>query len=96
MKKKAFLIAVSTIIAFGAGCGDAPEKAPEAAKSAPAPIIGTKLPLMYLDAFHKGDLTTVKLASYKGKWIVLFFYPAVFFLRLSHRAHRNGRSVRAL
>lgn len=78
MKKKAFLIAVSTIIAFGAGCGDAPEKAPGAAKSAPAPIIGTKLPLMYLDAFHKGGLTTVKLASYKGKWIVLFFYPADF------------------
>ncbi len=78
MKKKAFLIAISTIIAFGAGCGGAPEKAPEPAKNAPAPIIGTKLPLMYLDAFHKGGLTTVKLASYRGKWLILFFYPADF------------------
>lgn len=78
MKKKAFPLVISTIIAFGTACGGAPEKAPQAAKGAPATVIGMKLPSMELDAFHKGTLTTVKLATYRGKWLILFFYPADF------------------
>ncbi|HPO45525.1 MAG TPA: redoxin domain-containing protein [Spirochaetota bacterium] len=78
MKNKALLLIYSTIIAFAIGCGGAPEKAPEAVQNAPFPIIGTKIPAAELDAFHKGALTTVKLSSYKGKWLILFFYPADF------------------
>ncbi len=78
MEKKALLFVISTIIIFGIGCDGAPEKAPQAGTGTPATQIGMKLPLMYLDAFHKGDLTTVKLASYRGKWLILFFYPADF------------------
>ncbi len=29
-------------------------------------------------AFHDGEIKTIKLADYKGKWVVLFFYPADF------------------
>ncbi|MDP2629723.1 MAG: peroxiredoxin [Candidatus Harrisonbacteria bacterium] len=29
-------------------------------------------------AYHKGDFTTVSLSDYKGKWLVLFFYPRDF------------------
>ena len=78
MRKNVFLLLLSAFILFGAGCADGPEKAPEAAKSAPAPLIGTRVPSMELEAFHKGDLTTVKLGSYRGKWLILFFYPADF------------------
>ncbi|RME52122.1 peroxiredoxin [Candidatus Woesearchaeota archaeon] len=29
-------------------------------------------------AFHNDSFTTVNLSDYKGKWVVLFFYPADF------------------
>jgi NADH-dependent peroxiredoxin subunit C len=35
-------------------------------------------PLFEAQAFHNGEIKTVKLADYKGKWVVLFFYPADF------------------
>ncbi len=78
MKKKALVLVISTIIAFGIGCGGEPETAPVSPKNAPPPIIGTRLPAMELDAFHKGTLSTVRLATYRGKWLILFFYPADF------------------
>ncbi len=28
--------------------------------------------------FKDGSIKTVKLSDYKGKWLVLFFYPADF------------------
>jgi NADH-dependent peroxiredoxin subunit C len=37
----------------------------------PAPDFETK-------AYVNGDFSTVKLAEYRGKWVVLFFYPANF------------------
>ena len=37
----------------------------------PAPKFDTK-------AFQEDEIKTVKLDSYKGKWVVLFFYPADF------------------
>lgn len=30
------------------------------------------------DAFVNGEIKKIKLASYRGKWVVLFFYPADF------------------
>ncbi|MCZ7542137.1 MAG: thioredoxin-dependent peroxiredoxin [Anaerolineae bacterium] len=38
---------------------------------APAPEFTTK-------AFHQGEVKTVSLADYRGKWVVLVFYPADF------------------
>ena len=35
-------------------------------------------PLFEAQAYHDGQIKTVKLADYKGKWVVLFFYPADF------------------
>jgi len=31
-----------------------------------------------LEAYHKDDITRVSLNDYRGKWVVLFFYPADF------------------
>lgn len=41
-------------------------------------IIGRQVPLIEMDAFHNGKITRINLADYKGKWIILFFYPADF------------------
>ncbi len=30
------------------------------------------------DAYHTGKFVKIKLGDYKGKWVVLFFYPADF------------------
>ena len=42
-------------------------------------IIGQKAPEFSLDAvIGKGDFKKVSLSDYKGKWVVLFFYPLDF------------------
>lgn len=45
---------------------------------APKPIIGKKLPNLELKVYHEGEDKTIKLADYRGKWLVLIFYPADF------------------
>lgn len=40
--------------------------------------IGKKAPEFAADAYEKGAFRTVNLADYKGKWVVLFFYPLDF------------------
>ncbi|MBI4448066.1 redoxin domain-containing protein [Candidatus Woesearchaeota archaeon] len=40
--------------------------------------IGQKIPDFELEAFHENKIKKVKLSDYKGKWLVLIFYPADF------------------
>ncbi|MBI3312682.1 MAG: peroxiredoxin [Candidatus Omnitrophica bacterium] len=40
--------------------------------------INQKVNDMELKAYHNDDIKTLKLSDYKGKWVVLFFYPADF------------------
>ncbi|HLC52843.1 MAG TPA: alkyl hydroperoxide reductase subunit C [Candidatus Nanoarchaeia archaeon] len=40
--------------------------------------INSLAPRFEAKAYHNGKVITVKLADYKGKWVVLFFYPADF------------------
>lgn len=40
--------------------------------------IGEKIPDFSLDAFHEEQIKKIKLSGYKGKWLILFFYPADF------------------
>lgn len=42
------------------------------------PIIGEKVADFSLKAYHDGKEKTIKLVDYRGKWVVLFFYPADF------------------
>ncbi|HOK01641.1 MAG TPA: peroxiredoxin [Spirochaetota bacterium] len=41
-------------------------------------IIGKKIALPVLEGYYKDEITEIDLNSYKGKWIILFFYPADF------------------
>jgi len=41
-------------------------------------LINTHLQDMTLKAFYKGDFHDISLASYRGKWLVIMFYPADF------------------
>ena len=40
--------------------------------------VGEKAPSFTLDAYHAGEIKKVSLSDYKGKWIILFFYPRDF------------------
>lgn len=40
--------------------------------------IGHVIPDLELDAYQKEEIKTIRLADYRGKWLVLFFYPADF------------------
>jgi NADH-dependent peroxiredoxin subunit C len=35
-------------------------------------------PMFTADAYHNGQTTKVSLTDFKGKWVILFFYPADF------------------
>ena len=41
-------------------------------------IIGNQAPDFSLEAVQDGQFKTISLADYKGKWLVLFFYPLDF------------------
>ncbi|MEW6328686.1 MAG: redoxin domain-containing protein [Candidatus Micrarchaeota archaeon] len=40
--------------------------------------IGETIPDFEMDAFHNEELKKVRLSAYRGKWLVLMFYPADF------------------
>ena len=40
--------------------------------------IGQKIQDFDLEAFHNNEIKKIKLSQYKGKWMVLIFYPADF------------------
>ena len=40
--------------------------------------IGQTIPDFEVDAYHEGETKKIKLSDYRGKWLVLVFYPADF------------------
>lgn len=40
--------------------------------------VGNKAPDFKMQGVHQGDFKEFKLSDYKGKWVVLFFYPLDF------------------
>lgn len=40
--------------------------------------VGHKAPDFEAPAYYKGGFTSVKLSDFKGKWVVLCFYPGDF------------------
>lgn len=40
--------------------------------------VGKPAPTFTAAAFHEGKFTSVNLEDYKGKWVVLCFYPGDF------------------
>ncbi|HNV48080.1 MAG TPA: redoxin domain-containing protein [Spirochaetota bacterium] len=80
-------VVVSLVIALSAGCSNGAGEAPVCPHAfggnggthgAPHTLIGKTVPNLALDAFHKGEIKTVRLADYRGAWLVLVFYPADF------------------
>jgi peroxiredoxin len=42
------------------------------------PVIGREVVDMEVEMFHDGKIEKTHLSHYRGKWVVLFFYPADF------------------
>lgn len=42
------------------------------------PVIGSQIADFELNSYQNGKLGKVKLSEFRGKWLVLFFYPADF------------------
>ena len=40
--------------------------------------IGREIPDIEVEAYHENDVKKIKLSDYRGKWLILFFYPADF------------------
>ncbi len=53
-----------------------------AAVATPQPLplarVGHPAPDFELTAYHKGKFKNVRLSDYRGKWVILCFYPADF------------------
>ncbi len=42
------------------------------------PVIGSPIADFELNSYQNGKLGKIKLSEYRGKWLILFFYPADF------------------
>ncbi len=42
------------------------------------PLVGSDLPDFEIETYQNEKIEKVKLSDYKGKWLILFFYPADF------------------
>lgn len=42
------------------------------------PVIGKQAPQFETEIFQNEEIKKIKLEDYKGKWVILFFYPADF------------------
>ncbi len=42
------------------------------------PKINAKAPGFMAEVYHNEEIKNIKLSDYKGKWVILFFYPADF------------------
>ena len=40
--------------------------------------IGDEIPEIILDALHENEIKKLNFSDYKGKWLVLIFYPGDF------------------
>ncbi len=40
--------------------------------------IGQEIPDLEVEAFHNEEIKKIKLSYYRGKWLILFFYPKDF------------------
>ena len=40
--------------------------------------IGASAPDFTAEAYHQGSVKKVRLADLRGRWVILFFYPADF------------------
>ncbi|MHB1118286.1 MAG: redoxin domain-containing protein [Minisyncoccota bacterium] len=40
--------------------------------------IGHEIPDVEVEAYHNEEIKKIKLSDYRGKWLILFFYPADF------------------
>ncbi len=42
------------------------------------PVIGQQVTDLEMEVFHNEETKKIKLSAYRGKWVILFFYPADF------------------
>ena len=60
------------------------------------PILNSQLPEFSVQAFHNGAFKTVTNNDLKGKWAILFFYPADFtFVCPRSEERRVGKECRS-
>jgi peroxiredoxin (alkyl hydroperoxide reductase subunit C) len=75
-----FMLAV--MVFFIAACSRTDVPAGSQARAVPPDgvqsLLGSPLPSMRLDAYHRGAITAIDLKSHAGRWVALFFYPSDF------------------
>jgi peroxiredoxin Q/BCP len=78
--KKLIIAAASALLAFTSFAADAP----------PVPAEGTAAPKFSLQS---QDAATISLDQFKGKWVVLYFYPKDFTSGCTLEAHNFQRDL---
>jgi len=41
-------------------------------------FVGKEAPDFKAEAYHQGSIRNIKLKDYRGRWVVIIFYPADF------------------
>jgi len=65
-------------ISQGTAPDDLPQTQPIKETKIMAPLVGKAAPDFEANVFFEGGFKSIKLSDYKGKWILLCFYPGDF------------------
>jgi len=80
-RKNIYFLLISVVILSGCDknpIGDFFKKGNHHKYESRSSFIGTKISNVELDAVRNGKIEKIKFFKYKGKWLLLFFYPADF------------------
>jgi peroxiredoxin (alkyl hydroperoxide reductase subunit C) len=71
------VLITALLVIFSTSCSKDKTEVLTAAASGQG-IIGSSLPAMIVPAYHNGQIKDISLSSLRGRWVILFFYPADF------------------
>lgn len=73
------IILSALIIIISSGCSGKSDLPVTLAQTTPPFLqIGRQIPDLELEAYQTGNMKKIRLSQYRGKWLILFFYPADF------------------
>ena len=81
LNRSIFLMLILAMILYGCGnnsIGDLFKEEKHARDTGLSPLIGTKVPNIELESIQNGKMKKIKVSRYRGRWVILFFYPSDF------------------
>lgn len=78
MKQLLVPLTLTAALSVSSCSSDSPPTVPSTPAAVQRSLIGAALPDLTLEGYHKDAISKFRLSQFRGKWFILFFYPADF------------------